>query len=105
MTYIFRKQATLTGSIEVTFVKPDSWGDKVYAYVYDETTEAPTVIENAAWPGVEMEHVEGNKYKYTFEKNWEGYEPLIIFNDSNNQSNAAMEPGENVINGKEYTCN
>lgn len=60
MTYIFRKQATLTGSIEVTFVKPDSWGDKVYAYVYDETTEAPTVIENAAWPGVEMEHVEGN---------------------------------------------
>jgi len=105
MTYIFRKQATLTGSIEVTFVKPDSWGDKVYAYVYDETTEAPTVIENAAWPGVEMEHVEGNKYRYTFEKNWEGYEPLIIFNDSNNQSNEAMEPGENVINGKEYTCN
>lgn len=97
MTYIFRKQATLTGSIEVTFVKPDSWGDKVYAYVYDETTEAPTVIENAAWPGVEMEHVEGNKYRYTFEKNWEGYEPLIIFNDSNNQSNEAMEPGENVI--------
>ena len=46
-----------------------------------------------------------NKYKYTFEKNWEGYEPLIIFNDSNNQSNEAMEPGENVINGKEYTCN
>ena len=40
-------------------------------------------------------------YSYTFEKEFAA--PLIIFNDGKNQSNGALEPGDQVIANKVYT--
>lgn len=105
VSYIFKKQDTIHAGIKVTFVKPDDWKDEVFAYIYDETTDAPDVVKNAEWPGVAMQHVEGNIYEYTFDDKFEKYDPLIIFTDGNKQSNGAMEPGAAVEAGKEYTCN
>lgn len=105
ISYIFKKQETIHSGVKITFVKPDDWKDKVYAYIYDETTEAPDVIKNAEWPGVEMQYVEGSIYEYTFDDKFEKYDPLVIFTDGNKQSNGAMEPGAAVEAGKEYSCN
>lgn len=105
ISYLFKKQETIHSGVKVTFIKPADWNDEVYAYVYDETTDAPNVVKNAGWPGVEMQHIEGNIYEYTFDDKFENYAPLIIFTDGNKQSNGAMEPGAAVEPGKEYSCN
>lgn len=105
ISYIFKKQETIHSGVKITFVKPDNWKDEVYAYIYDETTDAPDVVKNAEWPGVEMQHVEGNIYEYTFDDKFEKYDPLVIFTDGDKQSNGAMEPGAAVEAGKEYSCN
>ena len=40
-------------------------------------------------------------YSYTFDEEW--VVPLVIFNDGVNQSNGALEPGDQVIANKVYT--
>ena len=100
MTYLFKKQGKIEAGTTVYFEKPDHWGDNVNAYVYDETSKQSTQ-ENRRWPGVPMVKEADGTYSYTFDKEWTA--PLIIFNDGKNQSNGALEPGDQVIADKIYT--
>ena len=100
MTYIFKKQGKVEAGTKVYFEKPDNWGSSLNAYVYDETSKQ-SLQENRRWPGVPMELEEDGTYSYTFDKEWTA--PLIIFNDGKNQSNGALEPGDQVIADKVYT--
>ncbi len=100
MSYIFKKQGKIEAGTKVYFEKPDNWGDTINAYVYDETTNK-TIEMNASWPGKKMTLEEDGTYSYTFEKEFAA--PLIIFNDGKNQSNGALEPGDQVIANKVYT--
>ncbi len=100
VSYIFKKQDPIGQGTKVYFEKPANWGDTVYAYVYDETS-SNKVIENAKWPGVQMQLEADGTYSYTFDKEW--YNPLIIFTDGKNQSNGALEPGDAVEADKLYT--
>lgn len=100
MSYIFKKQGKIEAGTKVYFEKPDNWGDTINAYVYDETTNK-TIEMNASWPGVKMALEPDGTYSYTFEKEFAA--PLIIFNDGKNQSNGALEPGDQVIADKLYT--
>jgi len=100
MTYLFKKQGKIEAGTKVYFEKPDGWADTINAYVYDETTKQST-LENRRWPGVPMEKEADGTYSYTFDKEWTA--PLIIFNDGKNQSNGALEPGDQVIANKIYS--
>ena len=100
MSYIFKKQGKIAAGTKVYFEKPENWGDNINAYVYDETTNK-TIEMNASWPGKKMTLEADGTYSYTFEK--EFVAPLIIFNDGKNQSNGALEPGDQVIENKIYT--
>ena len=100
MTYLFKKQGKIEAGTKVYFEKPESWADTVNAYVYDETSKQSTQ-ENRRWPGVPMEKEADGTYSYTFDKEWTA--PLIIFNDGKNQSNGALEPGDQVIADKIYS--
>jgi len=99
MTYLFKKQGKIEAGTKVYFEKPETWADTVNAYVYDETTKQ-SLQENRRWPGVPMEKEADGTYSYTFDKEWTA--PLIIFNDGKNQSNGALEPGDQVIANKVY---
>ena len=85
---------------KIYFEKPESWGDKVSAYVYDETSYTG-VKENSKWPGEAMTVEEDGTYSYTFEEEW--IAPLVIFTDGTNQSNGKLEPGAEVLADKLYT--
>lgn len=100
MSYIFKKQGKIEVGTKVYFEKPDHWAANVNAYVYDETSKQ-SLQENRRWPGVPMELEADGTYSYTFDKEWNA--PLIIFNDGKNQSNGALEPGDQVIADKLYT--
>lgn len=79
------------------FEKPDTWGDELYAYVYD-----PEINENASWPGVKMTKESDGKYSYTFDKDWNS--PLIIFNDGDTLKSVQypQDNGLKVEPGKTY---
>ena len=100
MTYLFKKQGKIEAGTKVYFEKPEHWGDAVNAYVYDETSKQ-SLQENRKWPGVPMVKEDDGTYSYTFDKEWTA--PLIIFNDGKNQSNGALEPGDQVIADKIYS--
>lgn len=100
MTYIFKRLDTVRKGTVIHFEKPADWKDKVFAYVYDETSSS-AVITNAAWPGVEMQLNDDGTYTYTFEAEWTA--PLVIFTDGKKQSNGQMEPGAAVVPDKLYT--
>lgn len=100
ISYLFKKQGTIKVGSKIYFEKPEGWGDSINAYVYDETTQS-TVKENGRWPGVAMTKEADGTYSYTFEEEWSV--PLVIFNDGVNQSNGALEPGDQVIADKVYT--
>ena len=99
ITYIFKKQDPIKEGTKIYFVKPDSWADRVCAYVYDESSSSE-VKKNASWPGVAMTVEADGTYCYTFTEEW--INPLVIFTDGSNQSNGAMEPGAAVIANKVY---
>ena len=99
ITYIFKKQDPIKEGTKIYFVKPEGWGDRVCAYVYDESSSS-TVQVNASWPGVPMTIEADGTYCYTFTEDW--INPLVIFSDGSNQSNGAMEPGAAVIANKIY---
>ena len=58
-------------------------------------------MQNAPWPGKQMEKDSDGKYKYTFDMEWE--DAYIIFNDGTNQYPGANEPGVLVEKDKTYT--
>lgn len=101
MTYYFTVQGkrNVEAGTKIYFQKPESWGDTVYAYIYDESTG--TVKQAAPWPGVKCETEPDGLYSYTFEEAWDNV--LLIFTDGSNQIPAAMEPGMVVEPDKVYT--
>lgn len=100
MTYLFKKQGNVSAGTKIYFEKPESWGNTISAYVYDESSYT-SVKENGKWPGVKMTKEADGTYSYTFEAEW--IAPLVIFNDGTNQSNGALEPGEEIIADKIYS--
>lgn len=114
MTYYFTKSSSVADGTKVYFNKPSGWGDKIYAYVYDDS--GTSVKENSPWPGIEMTKEADGRYSYTFkgeysyttdekyyfmlEGSWD--HALIIFNDGTRQVPAAMEPGYTVVPDKTY---
>ena len=70
----FREDYEITKGTKVYFEKPDDWGDKIYAYVYDRAEN-----ENAVWPGKEMTKESDGTYSYEMTRKWKS--PRIIFND------------------------
>lgn len=98
MTYYFTEKRSAAQGTEISFEKPDDWGDVIYAYVYDETVNP--LQKNALWPGVEMTRDDGNVYSYTLDRDWGN--ALVIFSDGTNQYPAAMEPGMPLIPYENY---
>ncbi len=80
----------------VKFTKPDSWGDKVYAYVYNSEK-----VENAEWPGVEMTADGDGTYSYTVPDDIK--DGLIIFNDGDKQYPGKQQDGLEVVAGTVYS--
>ena len=79
----------------ITFEKPDSWGDTIYAYIYGDGSE------EAAWPGLEMTSEGGNKYSYNMQYYWE--DAFVIFSDGNTQYPGENEQGLDLVTDGEYT--
>ena len=100
MTYYFTKTVSNKSGSAISFKKPSGWGDKVYAYIYDETVKP--VETNAEWPGEEMTKNSDGTYSYTLSKDWTS--ALVIFNDGKNQYPAAMEPGAKLVAGQTYSA-
>ena len=89
---------SISSGTKVYFEKPDSWGDQIFAYVYNDE-----LYENETWPGIEMTKESDGKYSYTFEDDWET--PYIIFNDGD-FADSQQYPADNgltVEDGKTYT--
>lgn len=98
MTYYFTKTSSNKSGSAISFKKPSGWGDKIYAYVYDETVNP--VESNGDWPGEEMTKNSDGTYSYTLSRDWTS--ALIIFSDGANQYPAALEPGAELVAGKTY---
>ena len=103
MTYYFTVQGSraVEAGTRIYFQKPESWGDGISAYVYDESTGS--VREAAGWPGVLCALEPDGTYSYTFDEAWDNV--LVIFTDGRNQIPGAMEPGMVVEADKVYTAN
>lgn len=84
------------------FKKPSGWGDKVYAYVYDES--GSSVIYNASWPGKAMTKEANGTYSCSI-----GIPVTsatkVIFSDGKNQSPSAFSSGFAVTKGGSYNEN
>ena len=91
---------TISSGTKVYFEKPDSWGDQIFAYVYNDE-----LYENETWPGLEMTKESDGKYSYTFEDDWET--PYIIFNDGDEDGSQQYPADKGLIveDGKTYTIN
>lgn len=77
---------TPVGTDQIYFSKPSSWGDTIYAYVYDES--GASVVTNASWPGVSMTRESNGEYSYVLNKNVTSTSK-VIFNDGSNQTSAS----------------
>ena len=73
-----------------------NWKKTMYCYVYSSDDG----MSNAPWPGVEMEHVYGNVYKYTVPN--EISNPLVIFTDKSLQYPGSMQPGLPLVGSMIY---
>lgn len=80
----------------ISFTKPDTWGDDINIYIYQEEETK----ENAAWPGEPMTNNGDGTYSYTL-KEGAFKEPLIIFNDGTKQY--PKSKGLALEEGKMYT--
>lgn len=85
----------------IYFEKPSSWSDTIYAYVYDES--GTTVKEVKAWPGTAMTKESNGLYSLTFTEEYSV--PLVIFNDTVNQSPGAKLQGFAVEDNATYDIN
>lgn len=99
MTYVFTHKKGIVSGTKIYFEKPDTWGNEINAYVYDESTS--NTRTNGEWPGVSMTDEGNGVYSYTFTDSWDA--GLVIFSDGNNQCPASMEPGFEVEADKTYT--
>lgn len=69
---------------DVYFKAPESWGEKVNIYIWDDNDSAKT-----SWPGEEMELVSEGVYKYKYDC---GVYTNVIFNDGTNQTADLKSP-------------
>lgn len=81
----------------VSFVKPDDWGEEIYAYIYNDDG-----TENSPWPGEKMESAGDGTYLYTLDADLES--SYIIFSDGENQYPGQNEQGLPLEKDKEYTA-
>lgn len=88
VTYVYEKDNEAVIGNKAYIELPSGWGSEVYCYAYSQENES---VRNAAWPGVKMTNVTGNIYSYEVPENISN--PLIIFNDKNNQYPGAMQKG------------
>lgn len=86
VTYVYEKNTTTGNTAYIEL--PSGWSSEVYCYAYSADNEAVT---NGAWPGVKMTKVSGNIYEYQVPDNISN--PLVIFNDKNNQYPGSMQKG------------
>ena len=99
MTYYFTERQTVPAGAQFGFEKPESWGDTIYAYIYNES--GASLRKNAVWPGKEMSRGDDGTYTYTLEEEWDS--ALVIFSDGKSQYPAAMEPGLDLAEGMIYS--
>ena len=83
--------------VVVTFQKPEKWGDKINAYIYEPATGK----NNAAWPGIAMTDNGDGTYSYTSPDDLNN--PVIMVNDGSNQYPAQGADGLAIEPGKTYT--
>ncbi|URZ87933.1 starch-binding protein [Floricoccus penangensis] len=82
---------------EIKFVKPDNWGQDIYAYIYDK--EADSVV--GPWPGLKMtKENTTNLYSVELDSKLINNNLLVIFSDGKQQSPA--KDGFKFISGKTY---
>lgn len=99
MTYYFTEKQVVPAGASITFTKPESWGDTIYVYIYNETVSP--VKKNGSWPGEAMTLDADGSYSYTLSEEWDS--ALVIFSDGTNQYPAAMEPGVDLEEGMAYS--
>lgn len=99
MTYYFTERQIVPAGSEIGFTKPESWGDTIYTYIYNES--GSSLKKNSVWPGEEMTLSEDGTYTYTLKDEWDS--ALVIFSDGKNQYPAAMEPGMELAEGMIYS--
>lgn len=99
VTYVYEKSEVVAGNTAYIEL-PSGWGSDVYCYVYSQNDES---VKNAAWPGVKMTKVSGNIYKYDVPDTIAN--PLVIFNDKNQQYPASMQKGLSLKGSMIYQGN
>lgn len=106
MSYTFTKAApaaleAVTDGMTVYFKKPVSWGDTIYAYIYDDSDGGLKILKD--WPGNKMKPEGDGAYSYTFEAEWSS--GVIMFSDGKNQYPSSNEPGTPIVEDKVYSAN
>lgn len=76
----FSASFTAAGESTVYFQAPEDWGS-VYCYAWKNGGGQGN--ENGTWPGLVMENVSGNIYRYTFTG---GFSKLVFSDNGNNQT-------------------
>lgn len=96
--FTYKRDFIVTTRTKIYFEKPDSWGDEVYAYIYDFYEN-----ENDSWPGLPLEKTDDGKYCYTFLSDWQS--PYVIFNDGDDADSVQYpeQQGLEVVPDKTYT--
>lgn len=100
-TYTITKKDP-NASTNIYFTKPSSWGNTVYAYVYNES--GTTVEKNAAWPGATMSYDSSTgNYKISYQNDWASAK--VIFSDGTNQVPGANQSGFDVVDNGVFSSN
>ena len=96
--YIFTSGILNPKTVDISFTKPDSWTDDVYAYVISGDKK------NADWPGEKMTKGEGKNYTYTVSENLK--DGKVVFNDGANTHRypAKDEDAMKIEANKTYTA-
>lgn len=84
---------------KIAYIKLPSGWNTPYAYVYEESNG--TVKTNASWPGVQMTEVSNGLYKYEVDSSFSN--PLVIFNDRNNQYPGSGQQGLSLSGSMIYS--
>ncbi len=82
---------------KITFVKPDDWGDTVYAFV---CSQGSGEIKNAEWPGKEMIDNGDGTYSYNVPNAIK--DPIVTFTDGTEKNKYPKSTGTPVEKGKTY---
>ena len=82
---------------KITFVKPDDWGETVYAFV---CSKGSGEIKNAEWPGKEMINNGDGTYSYNVPNGIK--DPIVTFTDGSEENKYPKSTGAPVEEGKTY---